>query len=195
MAFFFNAVRPRNFERRTIFQSMFGSYNTVVARAARHWLSARFIIMHNSPKDVPYTCHFADRSSTRSRNSAWRAVEIQQHELDENTFLYMNWLALAYATAGEFRKTEAVFREMVESMEEKRGIKPSPFCSAIRSHLVGTYIRLGRYDEAESLFDESLEAMQKRTNDDHPGLLRAKSHLGVLLWRTRPPRRCGETAR
>jgi len=94
-----------------------------------------------------YTFQFIDHD--RAIANGERAVELEESERGQAILLYKNWLGIAYNGAGRYQEAEALFRKMVQSIEEERGIGPRPFYCAVKSRLAYTYLIMGRYDEAE----------------------------------------------
>jgi len=94
-----------------------------------------------------YTFQFVDHDKAIANGE--RAVELEESERGQAILLYKNWLGLAYSAAGRYQEGEALFREMVQSMEERLGIGPRPLYCAVKSRLANTYLIMGRYDQAE----------------------------------------------
>ena len=94
-----------------------------------------------------YTFQFSDYDKAIANLE--RAVELEESERGWASVYYRNWLALAYKRAGRYQEAESLFRQMVESIEEERGIRPSAMYCALKHHLANTYMVMGRYDEAE----------------------------------------------
>jgi len=89
-----------------------------------------------------------------------RALELNEEHGEGDHFGTKNWLGLAYGVAGRYQEAEAIFRPMVESIEdgiEQGTKKPSRWYCAVKSHLGSTYRRLGRYEEAERHVRKALE--------------------------------------
>ena len=88
-----------------------------------------------------------------------RALKLKQSEPGGSPdFGTMNYLGVAYARAGKYREAEAMFRDLVKSMEknhEEQATKPDPLYYAAQSHLGNTLRLLGRYDEAEPYLREA----------------------------------------
>lgn len=99
------------------------------------------------------------RDSDTAISNLKRAVELRKRETGIPPFDYMNYLALSCTAAGRYSEAEAIFSEIIESIEKERGQKGMQpgglFYRAIKSHLGNTWRLMGRYDEAEPYIREA----------------------------------------
>jgi tetratricopeptide (TPR) repeat protein len=87
-----------------------------------------------------------------------RALVLQRREREGDKHLTMNYLGVAYVRAGKYREAEAMFKDLVKSIEkshEEQATKPGPLYYAAKSHLGNTWRLLGRYDEVEPYLREA----------------------------------------
>jgi serine/threonine protein kinase len=92
----------------------------------------------------------------------------------------MDGLGRLYMAQGHFDKAEEQFKKGIEFGNHELPGKDNPLTLQNVNSLAVLYTKQKKYEEAERLFDEVLEARKRKLGDDHPETLESKNDLALL---------------
>jgi serine/threonine protein kinase/Tfp pilus assembly protein PilF len=92
----------------------------------------------------------------------------------------MDGLGRLYMVQGHFDEAEEQFKKGIEFGNQELPGKDNPLTLQNVNSLAVLYTKQKKYEEAERLFDEVLEARKRKLGDDHPETLESKNDLALL---------------
>jgi serine/threonine protein kinase/Tfp pilus assembly protein PilF len=92
----------------------------------------------------------------------------------------LNGLGLLLLAQGHYSEAEEQFKKGIELGNHELPGKDNPLTLRNVNSLAVLYTKQKKYEDAERLFDEVLEARKRKLGDDHPDTLESKNDLAML---------------